>query len=159
MRTRIASLLLMGTGMALSFVCVVVAWFVPRAFYIMYQPKSFDEVWKIMPAITRTATHFSWAFVVLIAAMSIASIVCMRRFPERVVEHITAGLCVQGMVAWSGMFCFFFDGFTGPMSLHHGPKFELSEFVSFGFGVFPVTLLSTIALFIMALWSRGTSKT
>jgi len=34
-----------------------------------------------------------------------------------------------------------FDMFLGPVSLHHGPDFSLSEFIRFGFGAYPVALI------------------
>lgn len=159
MSTCIASFLLLASGVILSFVCLVVAWIIPQVFFWLYRPKSFYEVRELMPAVTRIATDFSWLFAVLIAAVSLAGVVYLWRLSDRVVECITAGLCAQGLITWTAMFCFFFDGFTGPMCMHHGPEFEFPQFVSLGFGVFPVTLLLVVAPLIMALWPRAIAKT
>ena len=42
---------------------------------------------------------------------------------------------------WAAMFCFCYDGFTGPVSLTKGKPFSLANFIGFGWGVFPATLV------------------
>jgi hypothetical protein len=158
MQTRIATFLLVASAVTLSFVCVSVAWLVPAAFRSLYGLKSLDEVRDFMPAITRLASDHSWFIAVLLSGACLVSIAALRRLPDRTVQCITVGLCAQGLVTWMAMFCFCFEGFTGPMCLHHGPEFELPQFVSFGAGVFPVTLLLVVSPMISALWPRVTSK-
>ena len=158
MTTRIASFLLIASAVTFSFVCVLIAWLVPPAFRSLYGLKSLDEVRDFMPAITRVASDHSWFIAVLLAGVCLASLVALRRLPDRTVQCITVGLCAQGLVTWVAMFCFCFEGFTGPMSLHHGPEFEFPQFASFGAGVFPVTLLLVVAPIIAALWPRLISK-
>jgi hypothetical protein len=158
MHIRIASFLLITSAVTLSFVCVLIAWLVPPAFRSLYSLKSFDEVREFMPAITRLASDHSWFIAVLLAGVCFASLVALRRLPDRAVQCITVGLCAQGLVMWAAMFCFCFEGLTGPMSLHHGPEFDVVTFVLFGAGVFPVTLLLVVAPMIAALWPRVISK-
>ena len=158
MHTRIASLLLIASAVTLSFVCVLVAWLVPPAFRLMYGLKSLDEVREFMPTITRLASDHPWFIAVLLAAVCVASLVALRRLPDSVIQCIVVGLCAQGLVTWAAMFCFCFEAFTGPMSLHHGPEFEFLQFASFGAGVFPVTLLLVAAPLIAALWPRVISR-
>ena len=158
MTTRIASFLLIASSVTFSFVCVLIAWLVPPAFRSLYGLKSLDEVRDFMPSITRVASDQSWFIAVLLAGVCLASLVALRRLPDRKVQCITVGLCAQGLVTWAAMFCLCFEGFTGPMSLHHGPEFGFPEFVSFGFGVFPVTLALVVTPLLCALWPRVISK-
>ena len=155
MNVRIASFLLTASAATLSFVCVVIAWLVPHAFRVLYSLNSLEGVREFMPTITRLATDHSWFIAVFLAGVCFVSLMALRRLPDRTVQCITAGLCVQGFVTWAAMFCFCFEGFTGPKSLHCGPAFD---FVSFGAGVFPVTLLLVLAPMIAALWPRVISK-
>ena len=48
------------------------------------------------------------------------------------------------------MFCYCYDGFCGDVCMHHGPSFEVAEFFSCGYGVFPTTLMA-IALPLLAV--------
>ncbi len=156
--TQVASILLLASAAAQSFVCVLIAWIVPPAFHSIYRLKSLHEAWDLMPPITRFASENSWLIVIALGAVCLGSLLALRRFPERTIHCMTVGLCAEGFVTWLAMFCFCFDGFTGPMSLHHGPEFELPQFISFGAGVFPVTLLLVVAPIIAALWPRVNSK-
>jgi len=56
------------------------------------------------------------------------------------------------------MFCFFYDGFLGPMSLHHQSQFEFIELVRFERGIFPIAFLSITAPLIFSLHSVAKSK-
>lgn len=154
MPIRIASFLLVSSAVTLSFVCVLLAGLVPPAFHALYGLKSLIEVREFMPTITRLASDHSWFIVVLLAGVCFASLVALRRFPDRTVQCITVGLCAQGLVTWTAMFCFCFEGLTGPMCMHHGPEFDIVSFISFGAGIFPVTLLLVVAPMIAALWLR-----
>lgn len=150
MPTRIASILLLASAAAQSFVCGLIARIVTPAFHSIYRLKSMDEAWDLMPPITRFASKQSWLIVIALGAVCLGSLLALRRFPERTIHCMTVGLCAEGFVTWLAMFCFCFDGFTGPMSLHHSPEFELLQFVSFGAGIFPVTLLLLVAPMIAA---------
>lgn len=158
MPTRIASILLLASAAAQSFVCVLIAWIVPPAFRSIYRLKSLDEAWDFMPPITRFASEHSWLIVIALAGVCLGSLLALRNFPERTIQCMAVGLCAESFVTWFAMFCFCFDGFTGPMCLHHSPEFELPQFVAFGAGVFPVTLLLIVAPMIAALWPRVISK-
>lgn len=152
--TRIASLLLIAAAGILSFICVLVGWLVPPAFCSFYGLNSFEEARSSMPGITRLASDYSWFFAVVIGAVCIGALVAIRQHSSRIVQCITVGLCAQGIVVWLAMFSFFYDGFTGSMCLHHGPKFELLQFVSVGAGVFPVTLALVLTPLLVAVWPR-----
>lgn len=152
MPTRIASFLLLASAAALSFVCVLFARLVPSAFRSLYGLKSSDEVRDFMPAISRLASDHSLLIAILLLGVCLVALVALRRLPDRTVQCIILGLCAQGLVTWTAMFCFFFKGFTGPMSLHHRPEFDLLQFASFGAGIFPVTLLLVLLPMIAALW-------
>lgn len=47
-----------------------------------------------------------------------------------------------------------YDMFLGPISLHHGPNFSTSEFVRYGFGVYPVSVL-LIGLSAFLIWREN----
>ena len=158
MPTRIASFLLMATAVTLSYVSVLIAGLVPPAFRAMYGLKSLEEVREFMPTLTRLASDHSWFIALLLAGVCLTSMMLLRRLPDRPVQCITVGLCAQMLVMWAAMFCFCFEGFTGPMSMHHGPEFDAVSFVSFGTGVFPVTFVLIIATLVGALWPRAISR-
>jgi hypothetical protein len=144
--------------MAQAFVCLVVAAIVPGAFVAIYGLKTRGETLVLMPDITRYASEHSWFIVLLLVAACVGSLVAVHRFARSTVQCMAVGLCAQALVAWSAMFCFCYMGFTGPMSLHHDSEFEFFKFVSFGAGVFPVTLLLILTPMIVALWPRLISR-
>ncbi|MEO7678234.1 MAG: hypothetical protein ABIV39_15865 [Verrucomicrobiota bacterium] len=158
MHTRIASLLLIASAVTQSFVCLLIASLVTPFFRSTYRLKSWEEAREFMPTITRLASDHSWFIAVLLAAVCVASLVALQRQPDSPIQCIVVGLCAQGLVTWAAMFSFCFEGFIGPMSLHHGKEFEFFQFASFGTGVFPVTLLLVAAPLISALLPRLISK-
>jgi hypothetical protein len=155
MPTCIASIFLIAAAAIQSFVCICLGQVVPQAYRSLYHLKSLEEERVFIPAITLFASDHSWLIALALATVCAASIAALRRFPEKTVPCMTVGLCAQGLVTWSAMFCFCFEGFTGAMCLHHGPEFEFFQFVSFGAGVFPITLL-LIVVPMIAAFSSGT---
>jgi hypothetical protein len=158
MDKHITSLLLIASAVTQSFVCLLISSLVTPFFRSTYGLKSWGEAREFMPTITRLASDHSWFIAVLFAAVCVASLVALRRLPDSPIQCIVVGQCALGLVTWASMFCFCFEGFTGPMSLHHGPEFEFIQFASFGAGVFPVTLILVVAPVISALWPRLISK-
>ena len=156
--SRIINIFLIASAAAQAFVCLLIGWIVPPAFRSLYGLKTLDEARVLMPTITRFVSEHSWVIALAFVAVCLSSLVAVRRFPGSTVQCMVVGLCAQALVTWLAMFCFCFYGFTGPMSLHHGAEFELSEFVSFGAGVFPVTLLLVLAPTIVALRPRMISN-
>lgn len=155
---RLASLWLLAVATGLSFVVVLAGALVTPCFRALYGLNSLDEAWDLMPAITRLASDHSWVIALLFGLLCLGSLRVLRHPPNRALQSLTLGLCPQGLVAWSAAFCYCYDGFTGPMCLHHGPQFEWLRFACFGAGVFPVTLMLIITPLAAALWPSGTLK-
>jgi hypothetical protein len=121
MPARIASILLVASAAAQSFACVLIARIVAPTFLSLYRLESLDEARDFMPPITRFASEHSWLIAIALAAVCFGSLLTLRRFPERTMQCLAVGLCAEGLVTWSAMFCFCFSAFTGLMCLHHGP--------------------------------------
>jgi hypothetical protein len=51
------------------------------------------------------------------------------------------------LIVWLWVFCISYSSFLGPMSLHYDSEFELSQFFSFLFGIYPISLLILIVGF------------
>jgi hypothetical protein len=47
-----------------------------------------------------------------------------------------------------------YDMFLGPICLHHGPHFSGSEFIGYGFGVYPVSIV-LIGLSAFLVWKEN----
>jgi hypothetical protein len=151
MPNRIAIVLLTSVSATLAFVFMWIAWLVPHLLYSLYRMKSLDELRDFMFPIAKLATDHSWFIALLFGAVWFASLLVLRRFPDRTIQCVTMGLCAQGLVAWSALFCFLFDEFLGPISLHHDPAFDFDTFIAFGGGVFPITFLFIVAPIMVAL--------
>ena len=158
MPNRIAIFLLTSVAATLAFVFMWIAWLVPRLFFSVYHVKTWDDLRDFMSPITKLATDYSWFIALLFGAVWLASILALRRFPDRTIQCVTVGLCAQGLVAWSAMFCFLYDELLGPMSMHHDPAFDFDTFIAFGGGVFPITLLFIVAPIIVALLPSKISR-
>jgi hypothetical protein len=158
MPSRIAISLLTAFAVTLSFVLLLIAWIVPPAYCAVYRIKSLDDFRNFVPPITLFATDHSWLIALLLGAVLLASFLMIRRSPDRPIRCLTVGLCVQGLVAWLAMYCFFSNEFLGPISMHHDPAFDFGTFVAFGFGVFPITFILIIAPMIIALLPSKISR-
>lgn len=157
MPIRTASILVVATAMTQAFASALIAKMIHPAFLLMYNygsKTSLDETRMFIPQITRLASENSWLIAIVLATVCLCSLVALRRYPERTVECIAVGLCGQGLVTWSAMFCFFFFGFLGSGGVNRQPKFEVDQFLSFGGAIFPATLVLVIAPVIAALWPR-----
>jgi hypothetical protein len=153
---RTAGLLLVAAGIAQALVCVVVAACAPHYFTILYRLETLGKAWEFMPTITRVAVRGAFVIPLLHALVCVVSLFWLKRCPDRILTVATVGLCAEGLVTWSTMFCFCFEGFTGLMCMHHGPRFELPEFLTFAWGVFPITLILILAPMAAALWPTRT---
>lgn len=158
MPTRIAAILLVASAATQAFVCLWIALLVPSFFRVAYGQKSMDETLAFMPTVTRMVSEYSWLIAVGFALVCLTALAALRRGPEKIVQTVAVGLCAQGFVTWLAMFCFCFDGFLGPVRLNRGPEFDLSQFLSFAAGVFPVTFLLLLSPMIAALWRKNDSE-
>jgi hypothetical protein len=140
MSTRLPSLLLAAVAVVASYVVLVVGDLVPRFFQVTFKLKQ-EEVAGFMSHPTRFATASSWVFVVAVLLALSVALLLFRLHPGHMVRVTVATLCVQGVIVWITFFCYCYDAFCGPMSLHHGPEFDPAQFFRFEVGVFPATLL------------------
>ena len=111
----------------------------PKYFQVAYR-LNLGEVADFMPAPTRFACENAWAFRVALIFMLVASFVALYRKPAHCQKIPINGLCVQGTRVWIAMFCYCYEGFCGPVSLHTGPQFSLVEFMQFEGAIFPIAL-------------------
>jgi hypothetical protein len=137
-------LLLISLAIVLSFIIVVIAEILPRLFEIIYQIKTTKDLMDFIPNITRVAFQNSWSFAATLAVISIAGIFQLHRWPNQILKFTILNLCLQTFVFWIAMFCYCYDGFLGPMSLHHDPEFDLANFIGFCWGIFPVSLVAIL---------------
>ena len=159
MPVRIAISLLTAFAVTLSFVLMLIAWIVPPFYCSLYRIKSLGEFRDFVPYTTLFAADHSWLIALLLGASWLVSVLIIRRFPDRTIHCLTVGLCVQALVAWLAMFCFFSNEFLGPISMHHDPAFDFGTFIAFGFGVFPITFLLIIAPMIFTFLPSKISRT
>ena len=154
MSTRLPSLLLAAAAIVGSYVVLVVGDLVPRFLQVAFKLKP-EEVTGFMSFPTRFATGSSWLVVVAVLLALSVGLVLFRLHPGHVVRVTVATLCVEAAIVWIAFFCYCYDGFSGPMNLHHGPKFDAIEFSRFGAGVFPVTLVMILIplMGLLGSWS------
>lgn len=153
MSTRLGSSLLVGAAIVKSYVVLVIGSMVPAFFAQTYQVRTLAEMDIYIPSVTQFASRFAWVFALSLVLLTTAVLTLLRRCPARYPRLLAMGLSSQGLVLWLAMFCFCFEVFRGPMSMHHGPRFEFSQFFQFAFGVFPVTLCAILWPGLVALFA------
>ena len=151
MNRQIANALLLCSAVGLSYIVLLVGWVTPDAFRSIYSLKTLQEARVLMPDVTMVVVDHSWAFALAIVLLGLVSKVFTDRNPDKMIPFMALGLCCQWLVAWVALLAFFFKGVTGPMSLHHDSEFEFVEFMSFGMGIFPVTLIAVLAPMFVAI--------
>jgi|GEM_PF-7026801 len=155
MSIRIPTLLLVSTAIVSAYLIFLIGDFVPRFFEVAYRetPK---EAMNLMPTPTFLASRHSWVFALTILSLSFATLARLKLQPNRAVPICTIGLCSQGAIFWLAMFCFCYEGFCGPMTLHHASEFNPVEFVRFELGVFPISLIALLAP-VIAVWKNSSN--
>jgi hypothetical protein len=143
MSTRLPSLLLAAAAVVASYVVVVVGDLVPRFLQVSFKLKP-EEIAGFMSYPTRFAVGSSWVFVVGVLLAFLVALLLFRLRPLHVLRVTVVALCVQGVVVWIAFFCYCYQGFCGPMCLHHGPEFDPIEFARFEAGVFPASLVAIL---------------
>ncbi|MBI3850802.1 MAG: hypothetical protein HY298_11090 [Verrucomicrobia bacterium] len=151
MHARTSAILVTASAVAMSYIILIVGSMLPRFFAVSYKLSSPAEVQDFMQGPTRFAVAYSWAFALAIGLIGVVTATLCYRCPTRTSQLTVLGLCAQAALLWVVMFCYCYDGFCGPMSLHHGPNFELPQFVLFEFGVFPVTFVMLTVTILTAL--------
>jgi hypothetical protein len=151
MNHRLTNALLLCSTLGLSHVVLLVGWSTPFAYSSVYRLKSLQEARALMPDITEVAVDHSWVFAVAMGLIGFVTAIFIRRIPERKVPFAIIGLCGQWLLAWVAILAFLFKAVAGNMSLHHGPEFDITEFMRFGAGVFPVTLTAVLVPLFMAV--------
>jgi hypothetical protein len=154
MNTRLATLFLAAMTAVASYVLLVINGLVPRFFQVTFRLKP-DEVASFMLGPTRFAVGSSWVFAVVPVAALSAALFLVHLCPRHATRVVVAALCVEALTVWIAFFCYCYDGFCGPISLHRGPDFDAAEFCRFEAGVFPVTLILILIPLIGCLvrWS------
>jgi hypothetical protein len=159
MSARLASLALLAFAAIFSYIAFWMGYLLRPLYAKLLGIKSWGDLEILMPAISRAAADHKWIFVVLIVLACVATIFLFRRLPARIPQLMVAGLCVQALVLWLAMFCYFYDGFLGTVSMHHNQVFDIEAFISFAYGAFPITLVAILFPLVIALrsLSRKTS--
>ena len=153
MSTRLTSLVLAASTVVSSYIVLLIGYVLPKFFASAYRVQSASDLDILIPPITRFAARHAWAFALLAAAICIAAVILCQRPHARVLQLVAVALSAQALVVWFAMFCYCYDGLTGPMSMHHSSEFEFGQFFQFAFGVFPVTLCAIVAPGLFALLS------
>lgn len=152
MSARLANSLLAASAIVASYVILLVGYMLPGLFAGAYQLQTAVEVDMLMPPLTQFASRFAWVFVLIVVLVSVVALTLLQRASVRRTELLAIALSSQALVVWLAMFCYCFDGFRGPISLHHEPRFEFAQFIRLAFGVFPVTLCAILWPGFLALF-------
>ena len=134
--------LLVGSAVLTGYAILRLADNLPRYFIVAYGLEP-GEVRNFMPIPTTFAVENSWIFVLLLSAVLMSSILALR-LSRNSVRVVVNGLCLQWMLLWIAMFCYCYEGFSGPFSLRSGPKFSLIQFLTFEMALFPVSFLGIL---------------
>ena len=153
MSTRLAGLILTASTVVSSYIVLFVSYVLPKFFATVFNAKSASDLDILIPPITRFAVRYAWAFALFAAAICMAAVLLCQRPRARILQLVAGALSAQGLVVWFAMFCYCYDGLTGPVSMHHSPELEFWSFVHFAFGVFPFTLCAIVAPGLFALFS------
>ena len=116
-------------------------------YYIFRGDNSKNSDWMVvMPVITKLAAEFYWIPLGLVIITGLFAIIYSyaSKNERRNVFLILITLWSHFLIVWMFLFCLCYHGFTGWMCLHHGPEFEIREFLRCGFGFFPITLLGLL---------------
>lgn len=151
-RNQISILMLVTSAISLCYIIRLVGVVFPQLYQRTFQLHTETEARIFWHTPTRFAVDHPWFFAIAICLSTFATIALLQRRKNQAIQYTALGLSAQGTIFWAGMFCYSFDGFLGPMSLHQDSEFELLQFVKFGFGVFPVTLVALLTTFFGALW-------
>ena len=139
----LVGLVLSASAVLFCYAVVIVGLIAVKLSATLYVGASPSDFRLLVPGVTQVATAHSWVFaVVLVSVCPFATAIChVRGHPLRCV---VVGLGCQSLVFWTAMFCDCYAAFLGGISMHHGSSFEIGEFVSFGFGVFPISLAAIV---------------
>jgi hypothetical protein len=129
-----------------SYLVLVIGLVLPHFIFKTYGLKSAADLDIFMLPHTKFAVKYSWGFAMATFVICLGAGIFFRRYTLRTLELFILALCAQAFVVWVAMFCYFYDGVTGGMSMHHGPEFNIHQFFNCAFGFFPVTLCLIIAL-------------
>ena len=147
-------MVLVASSIVLSY-AVWMAATVTRAYYrFVYECDALDVARRAMiPEITQFALGSEALVICLICALGILTAWSCRRHASPLA--LIAGVTGQLLVVWALGFCLCFGGFTDGGCLHHGPAFEFAQFLSAGYGLFPVTLVAILLPLVSAVaWGR-----
>jgi small-conductance mechanosensitive channel len=115
----------------------VITWFVIKS---MYSPHSREEIYALIPILTRFAMDRYWLFIVIVCGFSCSTLLLsFRRASDALVGAL--GLAMPLLTGWFVVFSLSFESFLGPVSMHHAQRFDCGAVpLSFG-GFFSVTFV------------------
>lgn len=158
MNARTANIILISSTLGLTHVVVLAVLSFPALFATAYGCRSLNEALACMLAPTRLVVNELWMFPALLVVINLVIAAGFAFRKDQIAPLLICGLCFQGLAIWLLAFCLCFYGFTGTMCLHHGPEFELEQFLVAGFGVFPVTLAALLVPIAVVTWTMVTEK-
>jgi hypothetical protein len=138
-----------------AYLILLVGDVLPGLFARLFPSASVTELDSFIPAITAAAARYSWAFAAGIILTALSGSALISRRPLRAAPLLVRTLSAQGLIVWAAMFCYFYGEFTGGMCLHHGPEFELRQFVRAGWGAFPATFAALVGPTLLTFFRRG----
>jgi hypothetical protein len=105
----------------------------------------------LLSAPSRFAQSNLGLMVILQVAAAVSEIAFYRKHTDR--SSYFAVIQASLLVLYFGLLTY--DMFLGPICLHHGPHFSPSEFVRYGFGIYPVSIA---LVFLSAFLIRQENK-
>lgn len=127
-----------------------------KFFWINFgKPKNNDWI-EAIPAITRLAIDYYWIPLSLVILSGLLSIFNQYIFKDQEKSRFIMLLTLwfHFCIIWAVLFFYCYEGFTGAMCLHHGPEFEIQQFLLFAFGFFPITFLMLLSVPIVLIKAK-----
>ena len=156
--SRLGCLVLAASTVVSSYIILLVGYVLPPVFAALYRLETLSQLDVLLSPVTKFAVQYEWAFASASCFIFAVAVILVRCSPARVLQFVTVGLCVQALVVWVAMFCFFYGELCGPISMHHPPWFNWEYFFKFAFAVFPVSLCAIVIPGFFALRSSATSR-
>ena len=111
------------------------------------------EFW--MPVLTRFAVNWYWLLITLLCLFSCAGLILsVCRVPLALSGAV--GVAMPLIVGWFTLFCYSFDSFLGPVSMHHPQRFEFEAVLFSDHGFFSITFV--LMVFMLGALVRDAMK-
>ena len=111
---------------------------IPGLLYISFWHRSFpNSAELLMPAISSHAVKFWPMYSTASLVLVLIGLLSRSKWNNFICS-------ISLIVTWIWYFMICYDGFLGDMSLHHESSFDAVRFLSFCYGLFPITLIAML---------------